>query len=244
MSTTYPTSKDAFTNPSAASAMTSPSHSAQHANENDAILALETKVGITGDSTTSSHDYKLSGVTGSDKAASLAGTENLTNKQLNGYSTSTTAVVNTIPVAGTSGYLPPESVGPSTVASTANKLFIVTATGTPINLGGVMADIAGLTATVTIPTGGRSVMLMLRVVCQQNTDGNSNLQVQFVGGGSNIGGSQNYAIVRSGYAMTVPTFIEDTTPASGSRTYKIQASYTGGAAVPFISSAEFSGYLI
>lgn len=51
-------------------------------NEQDAIVALETKVGINGSAISSTHDYKLSGVTGSDKASSLTGTENLSNKTL------------------------------------------------------------------------------------------------------------------------------------------------------------------
>ncbi len=51
-------------------------------NEQDAIVALETKVGVNGSADTDSLDYKLSGVTGSDKSASLAGTEALTNKTL------------------------------------------------------------------------------------------------------------------------------------------------------------------
>ena len=46
------------------------------------INNLEAKLGIDGSAVTTSHDYKLGGVTGSDKAASIAGTETLTNKTL------------------------------------------------------------------------------------------------------------------------------------------------------------------
>jgi hypothetical protein len=48
----------------------------------DHINALEDKVGIDSDTANSSHDYKLSNVTGTDKAASVTGTETLTNKTL------------------------------------------------------------------------------------------------------------------------------------------------------------------
>lgn len=82
MSTNFPTSIDSLTNPTAGQAQNSPSHSTIHANANDAIVALETKVGVNSSAVTSTHDYKLSGVTGSDKAASKAGTETLTNKTL------------------------------------------------------------------------------------------------------------------------------------------------------------------
>lgn len=82
MATNYPSSIDTPTNPIAGNTLNSPSHSAQHAFENDAIVALETKVGITGSAVTTTVDYKLSGLPASDKAASLTGTETLLNKTL------------------------------------------------------------------------------------------------------------------------------------------------------------------
>lgn len=81
-SVAYPTSLDTFTNPVSGDKTTSPSHATQHADANDAIEAIEAKMGINGSAVTSSFDYKLSGVTGSDLACSLTGTETLTNKIL------------------------------------------------------------------------------------------------------------------------------------------------------------------
>lgn len=46
MAINYPTSLDTFTNPTATSLLTSPSHSGLHSDINDAVEALETKVGI------------------------------------------------------------------------------------------------------------------------------------------------------------------------------------------------------
>lgn len=46
MASTYPTSLDNFTNPTASSLLTSPSHAQQHADINDAVEALEAKVAI------------------------------------------------------------------------------------------------------------------------------------------------------------------------------------------------------
>lgn len=80
--TSYPTSLDVLTNPTSGDKTNSPSHADQHANANDAIEALQTKVGINGSAVTTTHDYKLSGVGASDKAVSLTGTEVLTNKTL------------------------------------------------------------------------------------------------------------------------------------------------------------------
>ncbi len=46
MASTYPTSLDTFTNPTASSLLTSPSHAQQHSDINDAVEALEAKVAI------------------------------------------------------------------------------------------------------------------------------------------------------------------------------------------------------
>lgn len=60
MATSYPEAKDTLTNPVAGDSLSSPSHSQQHANANDAIEALQTKVGIDGSEDINSIDYKLS----------------------------------------------------------------------------------------------------------------------------------------------------------------------------------------
>jgi hypothetical protein len=59
MATNFPTSLDSLTNPNSTDQLNSPSHAQQHANVNDAIEALEAKVGISGSSVTTSHDYKI-----------------------------------------------------------------------------------------------------------------------------------------------------------------------------------------
>jgi len=59
MTTNFPTSLDSFTDPTAGSALNSPSHAGQHTDKNDAVEALEAKVGIDGSAVTTSIDYKL-----------------------------------------------------------------------------------------------------------------------------------------------------------------------------------------
>jgi hypothetical protein len=59
MATNFPASLDSLTNPSSSDSLNSPSHSAQHANSNDAIEALQAKVGADGSAVTSSHDYLI-----------------------------------------------------------------------------------------------------------------------------------------------------------------------------------------
>lgn len=88
MATNFPASIDALTNPNANDDTSIVSHAAQHQNANDAIEALEAKVGANSSAVTTSHDYKLGEVTGSDKAVGKTATQTLTNKTL------TTPIIN------------------------------------------------------------------------------------------------------------------------------------------------------
>lgn len=86
MSINYPTSLDSFTNPAGTDLLENSNpaldHDAQHSNANDAIEALEAKVGADGSAVTTSHDYKLNEITSSDKAVGKTATQTLTNKTL------------------------------------------------------------------------------------------------------------------------------------------------------------------
>ena len=59
MATNFPASLDSLTNPTSTQTLNSPSHSSQHANINDAVEALEAKVGVDNSAVTSSLDYKV-----------------------------------------------------------------------------------------------------------------------------------------------------------------------------------------
>lgn len=86
MATNFPTSLDSLSNPSANDLVENSNaaldHHTQHANANDAIEALEAKVGVNSSGVTTSHDYKLSEVTSTDKAVGKTATQTLTNKTL------------------------------------------------------------------------------------------------------------------------------------------------------------------
>ncbi len=61
MPTNFPTTLDNFTNPTSSDAMNSVTvpHAAQHANLNDAVEALEAKVGVNSSAVTTTLDYKV-----------------------------------------------------------------------------------------------------------------------------------------------------------------------------------------
>jgi hypothetical protein len=60
MATDFPENLDNFTNPDSNNPLSNPSHSEQHANANDAIEALQAKVGIDGSTDPNSLDYRIS----------------------------------------------------------------------------------------------------------------------------------------------------------------------------------------
>lgn len=64
MAINFPTSLDSLSNPLSTDKLNNPSHSGQHADVNDAIEALEAKVGVDGSAVTSSLDYKVTQVEG------------------------------------------------------------------------------------------------------------------------------------------------------------------------------------
>lgn len=66
MSISFPTSLDTLTNPTSTSKRNSPSHAGQHSDANDAIEALEAKVGADSSAVTSSVDYKLTNTSSSN----------------------------------------------------------------------------------------------------------------------------------------------------------------------------------
>lgn len=59
MAINYPTSLDDFSNPQSTDTMASPSHAQQHSDMNDAIEAVQAKVGINSSADTDSLDYKV-----------------------------------------------------------------------------------------------------------------------------------------------------------------------------------------
>ena len=62
MATSFPSGLDSFTNPTAVDTLDSPPHDTQHADANDAIEALEAKVGVDSSAVTTSHEYRINSI--------------------------------------------------------------------------------------------------------------------------------------------------------------------------------------
>lgn len=59
MATNFPTNLDALTNPLSTNTLASPSHAGQHTDANDAIEALQAKVGVNASAVATSLDFKV-----------------------------------------------------------------------------------------------------------------------------------------------------------------------------------------
>jgi hypothetical protein len=99
MSTNYPTGLTTYTNPTAtdqvAVAVGGRTHSVFHSDNNDDIEALQAKVGVDGSAVTTTHDYKLSEVTSTDKSVGKSATQTLVNKTIDGNSNTLTVLAPT-----------------------------------------------------------------------------------------------------------------------------------------------------
>ena len=124
MATNFPTSLDTLTNPTSSDSLSSPSHSAQHANVNDAVEALEAKVGVDGSAITTSLDYKVNAI-GTWTAYTPTWMASGTNPTVgNGLLTGRYSVVNELVFVEVR-----VSFGSTTTAGTGNYRF-----GTPVNI--------------------------------------------------------------------------------------------------------------
>ena len=92
MATSFPSNLDSLVNPSATNPLSNPSHSDQHINANDAIEALETKVGVNNSTDPNSLDYKISQLeeSGSGRISEVLGLEGNNDLTINGIENATT----------------------------------------------------------------------------------------------------------------------------------------------------------
>lgn len=107
MSISFPTALDNFSNPTATSDLSNPSHSQQHADLNDAVEALQLKVGITNSADTNSLDYKIANVVGGGGSGTVTSVSVTT---ANGVSGSVATATTTPAITLTLGAITPSAI--------------------------------------------------------------------------------------------------------------------------------------
>jgi len=94
LATSFPTGLDALTNPTSGNTLASPDHAGQHADANDAIEALEAKVGVNGSAVTSSLDYKITNINASNLTSGTVPTARVAGSYTNITSVGTLSSLN------------------------------------------------------------------------------------------------------------------------------------------------------
>lgn len=151
-STSFPTSLDTLTNPSGTDRVNSPSHSDQHSNANDAIEAIQTKVGIDGSSVTTTLTYKLSGVTATGTAVSTLGNQIIDGtKRFIGSLIASSTVLSAISPKFTTDIR--DSAG--------NVLFGLTASSSAVNYFQITNAASGGTPRITPAGAGTNIAMWL-----------------------------------------------------------------------------------
>lgn len=165
MATSFPTGLDALTNPTSGNTLASPDHAGQHADANDAIEALEAKVGVNGSAVTTSLDYKITNnvvlkstfttkgdilaTSGASTPTRLAVGSN--NQVLTADSSTATGIKWATPSGGslmylgTSTYTASTTITPTSVYATA-KMAVITVVGGGGGSGGVATTTAAQVA--------------------------------------------------------------------------------------------------
>lgn len=141
MAVNFPASLDNFTNPSSNSSVANPSHSQQHADANDAIEALEAKVGITGSSVVTSHDYKITQLE-SLVTSAVAGAKSIYQDVRNNTG-STIAKATPVYISGTEGASGRLFISPAsnaTEATSSKTLGLTTSTIADSNNGQIISE--------------------------------------------------------------------------------------------------------
>lgn len=192
MSITFPTTLDTFTNPAATDtedASAALYHDVQHSNVNDAVVALQAKVGIDSSAVTSSHDYKLAHLNATNidngtlpiarigaNVVTMAKLVRATDGQVIVGQTAADSIYKTL-----SGDATLAASGALTVANSAityAKMQNVSATD--MLLGRATAG-AGVVEEIALTAAGRALIDDVDAAAQRNTLGLGTAAVQNVG---------------------------------------------------------------
>jgi len=221
MAINYPTTLDTLTNPTGNDRVDTVDHAGQHADVNDAVEALEAKVGADSSAVTSSHDFKLSAVVDGDKAVSIDGDETIT-----GNKTFTTgAITSTRPKVAT-----------SIDDTNGNELLSVTPTTAAVNQIGVTNAITTEDPLIDAVGGDTNISLKIKAKGTGKVKiGAAELQMPNVDGTASQVITTNGSGVLSFSSATAPTLGTSSTATlsvttSGTQTIMVwaKASHEGG----------------
>jgi len=226
MAINYPTTLDTLTNPTGNDRVDTVDHAGQHADVNDAVEALEAKVGADSSAVTSSHDYKLSDVVDGDKAVSIDGDETITgDKAFTGANTfSSGGVTTTRPRVVT-----------SIDDTNGNELMSVTPTTSAVNQIGVTNAVATEDPLIDAVGGDTNISLKIKAKGTGKVKiGSAELQMP------NVDGTASQVITTNGSGVL--SFSSATTPTVGtSSTATLSVTTSGTETIMVWAKASHEG---
>jgi hypothetical protein len=207
MATNFPASLDTLTNPTSSDSLSSPSHSAQHANVNDAVEALQAKVGADSSAVTTSLDYKVAQLEAIShgkilQVVSTTKSDTFSGAVASGASLNITGLSATITPSATSSTILVMAIvnGTRITSDVPNIPIAVTRGGTLVGVG----DAAGSRTRV----GG------IHFTFTGNNTSMGNAQVVFMDSPASIS-ALTYQVVLRGVASTGCTFAVNRNSADG-----------------------------
>ena len=225
MASNFPSSLDSFTNPSSSDAMDSVSvpHATQHSDLNDAVEALQAKVGADSSAVTSSHDYKIA-----DHASRLTTLEGATGSGLvvvkaeTAFSAVSSVTADGVFTSDYTNYLVSvkystsstqpcyyrlRASGVSTSANYNGQRIVISGTSsTPVRLTAQTAEFLGFTTSSSAYIGGSQLVLYGPQLAAKTPFFNNNSQNESVGPITGIiSGDQSDATAFDGIELLVGT---------------------------------------
>lgn len=235
----FPSSLDTYTNPTSTSSTNSPSLSAGQTLQNDSLVSVETKIGVDGSTVVTTLDYKLKNTASVDPGHTHTGAS-LAAGSVTATQLAANAVTGTAIATG--------SVGNTQLSISAIKLGYAQITiGFSTALTSVV-QIPGLTSTVTIPAGGRSVKITFYTQLLFNSAANRYSSIDIWDGpvatGTRLSTLGSFTVT-AGTGTSV-TCIAVTIPAAGSKTYNvgIYSDSVGGGTATINSAANGPSFLL
>lgn len=269
MSTSFPTSLDNFTNPAAGdledgSTDANLGHAKQHADKNDATEALEAKVGIDGSAVTTSHDYKVSEVTGTDKAVGKTATQTLTNKTIDAASNTlsnidnanikTGAAIATAKLADDAGITTAKLANGAVTSIKLKPSSFGTAVTADQTLTSAAVDLTNANGTLVATGVGRAFLFCwMRWYCnvavpdspewdiQVSKDGGAYATI-FAGGSGNFPQDTRVTTTGIAFVTSFPAYYD--VPSAGTYVFKIRSLSTTTNNNVIVQASHFTGLLV
>ena len=238
MATNFPASLDTLTNPSAADTLDSPPHDEQHADANDAIEALQAKVGVDSSAVTSSLDYRVGQLETGGGGMTVSSTAPSSPAEGDMWYDDTSGRTYVYYDDGSSQQwvefgAPPSGIGKilQVVSATKTDTFTTTTPGT-------FVDVTGLSVNIT-PTAASSKVFVIANVTMSGAYDRPAMQLVRDSTALAVGATAGSRLTVSGQSFvdlgsnvgTVTVQYVDSPSTTSATTYKVQV------AVPFGSGS-------